>query len=102
MGLNLGVLDFVNHTRKNKRKTNAFMIFVRRAAFYACLSSRSYMQATYAPDEPWLFWLREEPEDTQIQPHVRIKMVQVLGSLVFICGVNPEVLKNKSTVTFKL
>ena len=32
---------FANHTGKNKRKTNAPMIFAHHAAFYVCLSSRS-------------------------------------------------------------
>ena len=42
------------------------MIFVFRAAFYACLSQCSdhstgvYMQVMYAPDEPQLFRLREK------------------------------------------
>ena len=39
---NGGLCIFEDHTRKNKRKTNASMIFVHCAAFYACLSSRSY------------------------------------------------------------
>ena len=42
------------------------------------------MQVTYAPEEPQLFWLRETPEDPQFEPHARIKMAQVLGSLVYI------------------
>ena len=76
------------HTRKSIRKTNAFTIFSRRAAFYACLSSRSYPQCTqitHALDEPRLFWLQEKPEGPQIKPHAGIKMVQVLVSLVYIC-----------------
>ena len=35
---------------------------------------------------PWLFWLREKPKDRQFEPHVGIKMVQALGSLVYIYG----------------
>ena len=42
MGLKLGVFRIlVNHTHKNKCNTNVSMIFMRRAAFYTCLSSRS-------------------------------------------------------------
>ena len=43
------------------------------------------MQVTYAPDEPWLFWLRERPEDPQFETHAGIKMAQVLGSPLYIC-----------------
>ena len=43
------------------------------------------MQVTYAPDEPWLFCSRENPEDPQFEPHVGIKMAQVLGPLLNIC-----------------
>ena len=42
------------------------------------------MQVTYGPDEPWLFWLGEKPEDPQFEPHAGINMVQVLGSPVHI------------------
>ena len=43
-----------------------------------------YMHVTYAPYEPWLFWLREKPKDPLIQPHAGNKMAQVLGSLVYL------------------
>ena len=36
-----GLRVFADHIRKNKRNTNASVIFTRRAVFYACLSSRS-------------------------------------------------------------
>ena len=36
-----GLRVFANHTRKNKHKTDAPMIFASRAAFNVCLSSRS-------------------------------------------------------------
>ena len=48
------------------------------------LSSHSH-RSTYAPDESRLFWLRENPEYPQFEPHARIEMVQVLGSPVYIC-----------------
>ena len=44
------------------------------------------MQVTYVPAEPGLLWLRENPEDPQIEPHARIKMAQGLVPLVYICG----------------
>ena len=31
---------------------------------------------------------KKKPEDPKIEPHARKKMVQVLGSLVYICGVH--------------
>ena len=68
-----GLQVFADHTRK----TNMFTIFVRRVAFCAWLSSCSD-RGTYAPDEPWLFWLQEKPEDPQIEPRARIKMAQGL------------------------
>ena len=37
-----------------------------------------YMQVTYTPDEPQLFWKWENPEDSQFKPHAGIKMAQVL------------------------
>ena len=37
------------------------------------------------PDELRLFYLREKPEDPQFEPHTGINMVQVLGSLMYIC-----------------
>ena len=42
---------------------------------------------TYALDELRLFVLQEKTEDPQFEPHARTKMEQVLGSLVYICGV---------------
>ena len=72
-----GLWVFTDHTRKSKRKTNALTIFAFRL---------QYMQVTYPPDEPRLFWLQEKPEDLQIKPHAGIKMAQGLVSLVYICG----------------
>ena len=42
------------------------------------------MQVVYALDELRLFWLREKAEDPQFEPHARIKMAQVLGSIMYI------------------
>ena len=39
------------------------------------------MQVTYAPDKSWLFWLQENPENPQFEPHVGIKMEQVLPKM---------------------
>ena len=44
------------------------------------------MQVTYAHDEPQLFLFREKPEDPHFEPHAGIKMAQVLGSPLYICG----------------
>ena len=56
-------------------------------AFYTCLSSRSDC-STYIPDESCLHvcWSREKHDYHQLEPHARIKMAQVLGSRVYICG----------------
>ena len=50
------------------------------------------MKVTYAPDKPQLFWLQEKPEDPQFEPNAGIKMVQVLGSPVYIydCDTSPS------------
>ena len=53
-----GLHVFADHTCKNKRKTNAFTIFMCRTAFNAYLSSRSrrqYMHVTHTLAEPQLF-----------------------------------------------
>ena len=91
-----GLCIFAYHRRKNKCKTNPFMIFVRRFALVL-----SFMQVTFAPDEPQIFWLWEKPEDPPIQVNAGIQMAQVLGSLVYICDVKRVcVLKMVSTVTW--
>ena len=38
------------------------------------------MQLTYAPDEPRLSLLRENPEDPQFEPHAGIRMARGLVS----------------------
>ena len=40
-------------------------------------------RSTLTANESQLFWLQEY---LQLEPHARIKMAQVLGSLVYICG----------------
>ena len=49
-----GFRVFADHARENKRKKNAPTIFARRAAFHACLFSRSE-RSTYTPDVSRLF-----------------------------------------------
>ena len=67
---------------KTKHKQNAYMIFVCCATFHTCLSSRSDC-STYSITR----WITVTliTEKTRI-PQLGIKMVQVLGSLVYICG----------------
>ena len=43
------------------------------------------MQVKYAPGEPRIFRLQEEPRDPQFELHARIKMAQGLGSVVYNC-----------------
>ena len=62
-------------------------------ALHTCLSSSSD-SSRYTPDESRVFWLREKPEYPQLEPHVGIKMAQVLGSLVYICDANRTGLHN--------
>ena len=50
---------------QNKRKTNASTIFARHAAFYPCFAGDA--DDIHTPEEPWLFWLREKPEDPQFE-----------------------------------
>ena len=81
-----GVRVFAVHTHGNKCKQNASTIFACRGAFYTCLSSRSD-RSTYAPDKSQLFWSWENP-NTIIWAHAGTKMAQVLGSLLYICGIH--------------
>ena len=60
------------------------------------------MHVTYAPDKPRLVWLQEKPEDPQFEPHVGIKMVQVLGSLVYIYENNTKTTAFTLSVNVKL
>ena len=87
-----GIPVFTNHTRGNKHKQNASTIFTCYATFHRCLSSRSD-RSPYVPDESHLFWSRQTPAHPYLEPHARIKMVQVLGSLVCICASDPLLLR---------
>ena len=70
------------------------MIFACRAMFYACLSSRSHSSRcrwhTHLTNHSY-FLLQEKPKDP-FQPHAGVKMAQVLGSPLYICGCNACVL----------
>ena len=72
-----GIRIFADHTLEIKRKQNVSTIFSHRAAFYACLSSRSD-RSTYAPDESRLLWWREKPEYPQFEPHRSIEVIYVI------------------------
>ena len=63
----------INAKQMRSRSSRALRRFAR---VYFHVQSR-YMQATYAPDEPWQFWLGDKPEDSVIHPHSRINMAQV-------------------------
>ena len=64
-----GLRVFANHTWKSKRKTNAFMIFPRCAAFYACLPSRSYCNTSWYRThlQTKIILITGKPEDPQGQ-----------------------------------
>ena len=53
------------------------------------------MQVTCAPDKSQLFWLRKEPENPQFEPHAGIKMAQILGSPLYICGATREMQRKR-------
>ena len=93
MGLNLGVFRFLptTHAKSNAKQMRSW--FSRATWLLTCdwLHAQTAVHAgNYnAPVGPQLFWLREKPEDPQIEPHVGIKMVACLVSLVYtmyICG----------------
>ena len=50
-----------------------------------CLYAQTAVHASkiYAPDD---YFHYGKPEDPQLEPHSGIKMAQVQGSLVYICG----------------
>ena len=99
MELHLGYSGFCWPQVLKQTQRNSSMIFECCAAFHTCLSSRSDC-STYAPDESRLFWSQEKPEYPQFEPHARIKMAQVLGSLVYICGWISLVWNNYSWFVF--
>ena len=87
-----GLPVFSNHIHKYAKtnaKKNASTISACHAAFYFVfifMLRPQLMQVTYTPDKLQLFWLWEKPEDPQFEPHIGVKMVQVLGSPLYICG----------------
>ena len=88
-GFKLGIFRFLPSIYA---RANASTIFMR--CFYTFISTLrpQLIQVTYAPDELWLFWLQTKPEDPQFEPHAEIKMTQVLGSPLCICGLNSIVI----------
>ena len=86
VGLKLGIFGFLPTTQA---KTNASAIFARCAAFYTCLSLHS--------DRSWCRWHTHltnhscfdygKTQRPQFEHHAGIKMVQVLGSPLYICEV---------------
>ena len=81
-----GVFGFLPTTHAetdaNKMRSRSSCAVQRFKRVYLPSSDRS----TYTRDKSWLFWLREIPKYLQLEPHAGIKMVQVLGSPVYICG----------------
>ena len=66
--------------------------------------TRVYLHAqTYTPDKSLLFWSQGKPEYPQFRPHTRIRMAQVLGSSLYICGqhtdtkMQPTILQRNKT-----
>ena len=86
MEFQLGVFRFLpstpTETNTHKMRPPSSCAVQHFTRFYQPLSSRSG-RSTYAPDESRLIWSCEYP---QLEPHAGIKMVQVLGSPVYICG----------------
>ena len=63
-----GLPVFANHTRKKQMCPRTSRIV--RHFMHAHLHGKpQLMQVAYAPDEPWLFWLQEKPEDPQFEAH---------------------------------
>ena len=76
MELQLGVFGFLLTTHA-EAQTNASTI------------KRVYLYTHTAVHSPWrikVIFTAENPEYPQLEPHVGIKMMQVLGSPVYICG----------------
>ena len=91
----IGVFGFLPTTHKSKRKTNAFMMFARRASFYARLSSSTPYAVHAGNTRTWrstIILITGKPKDPQIEPHAWIKIAQVL-SLVYICGLGASTSK---------
>ena len=96
MGLKLEVFEVLPITYAKTNKTNASTIFARCAVFYTCLSScsdRSRCRWHTHPINYGYFDYWKKPENPQFEPHAGIEIVQVLGSLLYICA---SVLSHKS------
>ena len=83
-----GIQVFDDHTCRNKTNQNASMIFAHRAVFHTMFIFTLRPQYSDAHDKSRLSWSREKPEYPNWSPCAWIKMVQVLGSPVHICGCN--------------
>ena len=82
-----GLLVFANHTRKNKRNTNASTIFAHFTRVY--LHTKTAVDAgdiyTHLMNRGY-FDYGKKLEDPLFEPHARIKIAQVLGSPVYSYG----------------
>ena len=91
MGLNLGVFEVLCQPHLQKQMQNKCIHALKAPCRILCMIVfmliPQYMQVTHALDEPQLFWLREKPEDPQIEFHAGIIDGTGSGSLVYICGV---------------
>ena len=89
MGLKLGVFGFLptTHAETNANKMHPQSMRAMWLFTHVYLHAQTPVH-TCAPDESWLFWSQEKPEYPQFEPHARIKMAQVLGSLLYICGLD--------------
>ena len=83
LGLNLEVFGFLPTTRaKTITKPMRSRSVAHHVAFYACflLHPQTAVHAvTYAPDKPWLFWLREKTQRPPIWATCRDKNVTGSG-----------------------
>ena len=89
MGLKLGVFGFlpITHTKGNAKPMHprSFSAMRRLQVFYL------HSQTAVGAGDIHTWWtavslITEKSEDPQFEPSARIKMVQVLGSSVYICG----------------
>ena len=96
MGLKLGVFGFLltTHAKTNTKQICSWSSRVMWHFTHIYLHSQTAVDAgDYAPDKSWLFWLQENPEDPQFEPHAGIKMAHPRISvghtwecrLVFFC-----------------
>ena len=88
-GLKLRVFGILPTTHTNTSAKQMCPQSSRSVQIFMCV----YLHAQTAIDagdirthEHWLFWLREKSKDPQFEPHAGIKMAQVLGSPLYICG----------------